>query len=129
MYPEFDFGPRRLASVLSTLAPRRPLRPARPALPGRTQHVHLDPRGTELLFHILTEHEERASVAVASNALFSEWGQTFEDPRLAVVDRLTFRTHIVETGSGSLSPPKEVLPRPEPDHKVGPVTMIKPGST
>ncbi len=42
-------------------------------------------------------------VAVASNAPFSEWGQTFEDPRLAaaVVDRLTFRAHIVETGSDS----------------------------
>ncbi|MCY4617130.1 MAG: ATP-binding protein, partial [Chloroflexi bacterium] len=41
--------------------------------------------------------------AVASNAPFSEWGQTFEDPRLAaaVVDRLTFRAHIVETGSDS----------------------------
>jgi DNA replication protein DnaC len=42
-------------------------------------------------------------VAVASNAPFSEWGQTFTDPRLAaaVVDRLTFRAHILETGSES----------------------------
>ena len=54
-------------------------------------YVHLDPRGAELLFQVLTEREERASVAVASNAPFSEWGQTFADPRLAaaVVDRLT----------------------------------------
>jgi DNA replication protein DnaC len=52
---------------------------------------------------VLTEREERASVAVASNAPFSEWGQTFTDPRLAaaVVDRLTFRAHIIETGSES----------------------------
>ena len=66
-------------------------------------YVHLDPRGAELLFQILTEREERASVAVASNAPFSEWGQTFADPRLAaaVVDRLTFRAHIIETGSDS----------------------------
>jgi len=66
-------------------------------------YVHLDPRGAELLFQILTEREERASVAVASNAPFSEWGQTFDDPRLAaaVVDRLTFRAHIIETGSDS----------------------------
>ena len=35
-------------------------------------YVHLDPRGAELLFQILTEREERASVAVASNAPFSE---------------------------------------------------------
>ncbi len=66
-------------------------------------YVHLDPRGAELLFQILTEREERAAVAVASNAPFSEWGQTFSDPRLAaaVVDRLTFRAHIIETGSES----------------------------
>ena len=66
-------------------------------------YVHLDPRGAELLFQVLTEREERASVAVASNAPFSEWGRTFTDARLAaaVVDRLTFRAHIIETGSDS----------------------------
>jgi DNA replication protein DnaC len=66
-------------------------------------YVRLDPRGAELLFQVLTEREERASVAVASNAPFSEWGQTFSDPRLvgAVVDRLTFNAHILETGSSS----------------------------
>ncbi len=65
--------------------------------------IHLDPHGAELLFQILTERAERVSVAVASNAPFSEWGQTFDDPRLAVavVDRLTFRAHIIETGSDS----------------------------
>ena len=43
-------------------------------------YVHLDPRGAELLFQVLTERDERASIAVASNAPFSEWGQTFTDP-------------------------------------------------
>lgn len=66
-------------------------------------YVHLDPRGGELLFQVVTEREERASIAVATNAPFSEWGQTFTDPRLAaaVVDRLTFNAHIVETGTDS----------------------------
>ncbi|MFN2592167.1 MAG: IS21-like element helper ATPase IstB [Candidatus Dormibacteria bacterium] len=66
-------------------------------------YVHLDPRGAELLFQVITEREERASIAVASNASFSEWGSTFTDPRLAaaVVDRLTFRAHIIETGTTS----------------------------
>jgi DNA replication protein DnaC len=66
-------------------------------------YLHLDQRGAELLFQVLTERDERASIAVASNAPFSEWGQTFSDPRLAgaVVDRLTFRAHILETGSES----------------------------
>ena len=66
-------------------------------------YVHLDPRGTELLFQIITAREERASIACASNAPFSEWGATFTDPRLAaaVVDRLTFRAHIIQTGTES----------------------------
>ena len=66
-------------------------------------YVHLDARGAELLFQVLTEREERASVAIASNAPFSEWGRTFSDARLAaaVVDRLTFRAHILETGAES----------------------------
>ncbi len=66
-------------------------------------YVHLDPKGAELLFQIITAREERASIACASNAPFSEWGQTFTDPRLAaaVVDRLTFHAHIIDTGSRS----------------------------
>jgi DNA replication protein DnaC len=66
-------------------------------------YVSVDPRGAELLFQVLTEREERASVASASNHPFSEWGETFSDPRLAaaVVDRLTFRAHIIETGTDS----------------------------
>ncbi len=66
-------------------------------------YVHLDPRGAELLFQVITEREERASIACASNASFSDWGATFTDPRLAaaVVDRLTFKALIVETGTQS----------------------------
>jgi len=66
-------------------------------------YVQLDARGSELLFQILTEREERASVATASNLPFSEWGTVIPDPRLvaAIVDRLTFHAHIVETGPDS----------------------------
>jgi DNA replication protein DnaC len=66
-------------------------------------YLHLDDRGAELLFQVLTEREERASIAVATNAPFSEWGTTFTDPRLAaaVVDRLTFNAHILTTGTNS----------------------------
>src|SRR5205823_4673690 len=66
-------------------------------------YLELDRRGAELLFQVFTEREERASVAVASNAAFSEWTRTFTDPRLcaAIVDRLTYDAHIIETGSES----------------------------
>jgi DNA replication protein DnaC len=55
------------------------------------------------LFQILTEREEKASVAIGSNLPFSEWGQVVSDPRLvaAIVDRVTFNSHIIETGTQS----------------------------
>ena len=66
-------------------------------------YVQLDARGSELLFQILTEREEKASIAVASNLPFSEWGTVIADPRLvaAIVDRVTFNAHILETGTNS----------------------------
>src|SRR6478609_7375929 len=66
-------------------------------------YVQIDPRGAELLFQIITEREERASIALATNLPFSEWGAVVPDPRLvaAIVDRVTFNAHILETGTQS----------------------------
>jgi DNA replication protein DnaC len=66
-------------------------------------YVQIDPRGAELLFQIITEREERVSIALASNLPFSEWESVFPDPRLvaAIVDRITFDAHILETGTNS----------------------------
>ncbi|MFI1460813.1 IS21-like element helper ATPase IstB [Nocardia carnea] len=66
-------------------------------------YMELDRRGAELLFQVLTEREEKNSVAIASNESFSGWTKTFTDPRLcaAIVDRLTFGGHIIETGTDS----------------------------
>ncbi len=66
-------------------------------------YVQLDSRGAELLFQVLTEREEKASVGLASNLSFSEWGQIITDARLvaAVIDRVTFNAHILETGTES----------------------------
>ena len=66
-------------------------------------YVALDARGAELLFQVLTERDEKSSVAIASNLPFSEWGQVITDPRLvaAVIDRVTFHAHILETGTDS----------------------------
>jgi hypothetical protein len=36
-------------------------------------YMELDRRGAELLFHVLTEREERNSIAIASNQSFSGW--------------------------------------------------------
>ena len=66
-------------------------------------YVQVDPRGAELLFQVITEREERASIGLATNLPFSEWGSVFPDPRLvaAIVDRVTFNAHILETGTQS----------------------------
>jgi DNA replication protein DnaC len=66
-------------------------------------YMQLDRRGAEMLFQVLTEREETASVAIASNESFSGWTKTFTDPRLcaAIVDRLTFAGNIIETGTES----------------------------
>ena len=66
-------------------------------------YMELDRRGAELLFQVLTEREERNSVAIASNESFSGWTKTFTDPRLcaAIVDRLTFGGNLIQTGTES----------------------------
>ena len=66
-------------------------------------YMSLDTRGAELLFQVLTEREEKNSIAIASNESFAGWTKTFTDPRLcaAIVDRLTYHGTIIETGTSS----------------------------
>lgn len=78
---------------------------------ARTELVVLDelgylalPKGAaELVFQVISERNERASLIVTTNLPFSEWTKVFPDPRLAkaVVDRITHRAHIIETGTES----------------------------
>ncbi|MEU8365261.1 ATP-binding protein [Nonomuraea sp. NPDC048882] len=72
-------------------------------VPSPTHHLELDKRGADLLFQVLTDREETASVAIASNESFGGWTKTFTDPRLcaAIVDRLTYNATIIETGTDS----------------------------
>ena len=78
---------------------------------GRTELVCLDELGylalpegaAELVFQVVSERNERASLIVTTNLPFGEWTKVFTDARLAkaVVDRLTHRAHIIETGNES----------------------------
>ncbi|MEU3189024.1 IS21-like element helper ATPase IstB [Streptomyces sp. NPDC006923] len=83
----------------------RPLRYGRvdPLCIDELGYMELNRRGAELLFQVLTERENKNSVAIASNESFSGWTKTFTDPRLctATVDRLTSNGTIIETGTDS----------------------------
>jgi len=66
-------------------------------------YLALPEGAAELVFQVISERNERASLIVTTNLPFGEWTRIFPDPRLAkaAVDRLTHRAHIIETGTES----------------------------
>jgi len=66
-------------------------------------YVPLSHPEAELLFQVLDERTELSSIVMTTNLPFGEWTKVFPEPRLckAIVDRLTFNAHIVETGTES----------------------------
>jgi DNA replication protein DnaC len=59
--------------------------------------------GAELLFQVISERAERATLIITTNLPFSEWTQVLPNARLckALLDRVTDRAHIIETGTES----------------------------
>ncbi len=66
-------------------------------------YVPLAEVGAEFLFQVVAERAEKAAVIVTSNLPFSEWTQVIPNARLckALIDRITDRAHIIETGAES----------------------------
>lgn len=66
-------------------------------------YLSLPDGAAELVFQVISERNERASLIVTTNLPFGEWTKVFPDARLAkaVVDRLTHRAHIIDTGTES----------------------------
>jgi DNA replication protein DnaC len=66
-------------------------------------YVPLADVGAELMFQIIADRTERAALILTTNLPFSEWTQVIPNARLckAVLDRITDRAHIIDTGHES----------------------------
>jgi DNA replication protein DnaC len=66
-------------------------------------YLALPDGAAELVFQVISERNERGSLIVTTNLPFGEWTKVFPDPRLAkaVVDRITHKAHIIDTGEES----------------------------
>ena len=60
-------------------------------------YVPFSQEGSQLLFQVLADRHERASVIITTNLGFADWTQLFGDPTLtaALLDRLTHKAHII----------------------------------
>lgn len=52
---------------------------------------------SEMLFQVISERSERASIILSTNLEFSNWTSLFENEIMvaALIDRITFRSHIL----------------------------------
>ena len=66
-------------------------------------YVPMADLGAEFLFQVIAERAEKAAVILTTNLPFSEWTQVIPNARLckALLDRITDRAHIIETGTDS----------------------------
>src|SRR5579871_4942366 len=66
-------------------------------------YVPMADMGAEFLFQVVAERAEKAAVILTTNLPFSEWTQVIPNARIckALLDRITDRAHIIETGTDS----------------------------
>jgi DNA replication protein DnaC len=62
-------------------------------------YLALPDGAAELVFQVISERNERASMICTTNLPFGDWTKVFPDARLAkaVVDRITHKAHIIST--------------------------------
>jgi DNA replication protein DnaC len=76
--------------------------------------------GAEWLFQVISERAERTAWIITTNLPFSEWTQVFPNARLckALLDRITDRAHIIDTGTDSYRFKRTLIHRnPQPEQR------------
>jgi DNA replication protein DnaC len=81
----------------------RKLRKADLLIIDELSYLSFNRHQSELLFKVISDRAEKASVIISTNLEFSRWAELFESPTLtaALVDRLTFRSHILNMNNPS----------------------------
>ena len=53
---------------------------------------------SELLYHVLADRSEKASVIITTNLALRDWGQLFKNNMMvaALIDRVTYRSHVLD---------------------------------
>lgn len=66
-------------------------------------YISFNRHQSELLFKIISERSERASVIVSTNLPFSQWTDLFENSTMvaALVDRLTYKSYVLDMNGES----------------------------
>lgn len=66
-------------------------------------YVSFDKQGNEILFNLLSNRNETASMIITTNLAFEDWEEVFHDTNLtgALVDRLTHKAHILDMSGES----------------------------
>lgn len=61
-------------------------------------YISFDKSGSEILFNLLSNRNDKGSIIITSNLTFDRWNEIFNDTMLtgALVDRLAHRAHILD---------------------------------
>ena len=66
-------------------------------------YISFDKEGSEILFNLLSNRNDRGSIIITSNLVFERWDEIFKDPILtgAIVDRLAHKAHVLDMSGDS----------------------------